>query len=337
MRAIEYFKKEINGKKRKDAISLLEEILLDDITNTVKEKDFFSLPLSNIFNIVSQTNLSSQEDPISFIKNLITQTIDNHSDEKETLLLLHSLKTSEIELTLEQCVDILFMFKQCDIFLQLHNKFQENDKSVDIDTEYLIQQKEKEIEELKQELKKSKPLFEPITEKPEDFESDIFIATKDGKLSSVQYLIEKEGININKQTEYDYGDDIISKGCTTLHVACKAGNFKIVQYLIEKGADIELKNVYQSTPLHYACEKGSLQIVQYLIEKGANIETQNSSGNGSLHWASGYGKTNIVKYLISQGANKNAKNTDNRTPFDVACNWSGVDKTQRDIIRELLK
>ena len=63
------------------------------------------------------------------IKTIITKTIENHSKEKETLLLLHSLKTNDIELTLEESVDILSLFTQCDIFIQL----------------------EKEIEELKQE------------------------------------------------------------------------------------------------------------------------------------------------------------------------------------------
>ena len=92
------------------------------------EKQFFDLPLNNILNIVSKTNLSEQEDPISFIETLITKTIENHSEEKETVLLLHSLKTSDIELTLESCVDILYLFNQCNIFIQLNKKYHENDK-----------------------------------------------------------------------------------------------------------------------------------------------------------------------------------------------------------------
>ena len=39
-------------------------------------------------------------------------------------------------------------------------------------------------------------MFEQITEQTEDFGPDIFTATKEGKLSSVQYLIEKEGIDV---------------------------------------------------------------------------------------------------------------------------------------------
>ena len=81
----------------------------------------------------------------SWFEWIITKTIENHSKEKETLLLLHSLNSNDIELTLEQCVDILSLFTQCDIFIQLHNKFHENKQIVDIDTDYLIEQKEKDL------------------------------------------------------------------------------------------------------------------------------------------------------------------------------------------------
>ena len=105
----------------------LEEAITENITKATKEKQFFSLPLNNILNIVSKTNLSEQEDqedPISLIKTIITQTIENHSEEKETLLLLSSIKTNDIELTLEQCVDILSLFTQCNIFIQLEKEIE---------------------------------------------------------------------------------------------------------------------------------------------------------------------------------------------------------------------
>ena len=141
---------ELTGPGRPKHIALLEESIAEDIEKATKEKQFFSLPLNNILNIVKKTNLSEQEDPISLIKTIITKTIENHSEEKETLLLLDSLKTNDIELTLEQCVDILSLFTQCNIFIQLNKRFHENDKEVDIDTYFIIEQKEKEIEKLKQ-------------------------------------------------------------------------------------------------------------------------------------------------------------------------------------------
>ena len=103
------------------------------------------------------------------------------------------------------------------------------------------------------EIKNSKHLFEPMTEKPKDFEPDIFIAAKEGKLSSIQNLIEKEGIDINKQVEKNYNDLIIYKGDTALHVACEKGHLPVVQYLIEKGANIEAKDKDQRTTLYITC------------------------------------------------------------------------------------
>ena len=94
-------------------------------------------------------------------------------------------------------------------------------------------------------------MFEPIIEKTEDFESDIFIAAKEGKLSSVQYLIEKEGIDVNKKTEKGYGYPIY-EGKTALHVAWIKGHLQIVQYLIEDSADIEYKDEDQRNLLHTA-------------------------------------------------------------------------------------
>ena len=92
---------EINGERRSNIIESHEELIAEDIEKATKEKQFFSLPLNNILNVVSKTNLSEQEDPISLIKTIITKTLENHSEEKETLLLLDSLKTNDIELTLE--------------------------------------------------------------------------------------------------------------------------------------------------------------------------------------------------------------------------------------------
>ena len=61
MKTIVNFINETNGENRKDIIDLFE---------ATKEKQFFSLPLNNILNVVSKTNLSEQEDPISLIKTM---------------------------------------------------------------------------------------------------------------------------------------------------------------------------------------------------------------------------------------------------------------------------
>ena len=390
MNAISRLKNEVNGKNRSDLVRSYEEIIVDNLNDSTKEISFFSLPLNNILRIISKTELTEQEEPISFMKTIITETIKAHSKEKETVLLLPSLNTKDIDLNLESCIDILSLFTQCDIFIKLKTHFKDFWQTVDFDFDYVIQQKEKEIQQLKQKLAlKSRSLYEstqnkhdedfesvhvhvkmkethspdkkqtprreshdlqpqaaekkqqkitksttmtkPQREKQEEMEKDIFIAAKDGKLSSVQYLIEKEGIDINKKAEKDYGDNVIYSGNSALHIASRTGQLPIVQYLIEKGANIDIRNNIGSTPLHIACQKGQLPVVEYLIEKNANIEAKEKDGETPLHYACRNSPLKIVKTLIEKGANIEAINMDKKTPLHIASSWGAV-----DIVRYLL-
>ena len=83
---------ELNGENRKEIIDSFETTVAENITKVIKETNFFDLPFKNFLNIVSKTHLSEQEDPISFIKTIITKTIQAHPKRKKTLLLLRSLK-----------------------------------------------------------------------------------------------------------------------------------------------------------------------------------------------------------------------------------------------------
>ena len=152
--------------------------------------------------------------------------------------------------------------------------------------------------------------FQPITEKPKDFDSNLFRACKKGKLTSVQWLIEKEGINKNEKDKYNDAP---------IHIASKNGHLSIVQYLIEKqNVYKDIVGRYGKTPLHYACQKGHFNVVEYLISKGADIDAKDEDEWGLLHYASFNGRTDIVQYLVSKGANKNTKSKSGRTPYDLA-------------------
>ena len=62
---------------------------------------------------------------------------------------------------------------------------------------------------------------------------DIFESIQKGKLIEVQYLIEKQDIDIDIKGEYER---------TPLHYACEKGHLQIVEYLISKGANINAKD-----------------------------------------------------------------------------------------------
>ena len=86
-----------------------------------------------------------------------------------------------------------------------------------------------------------------VTQKPSDFEPDICKAAEEGKLSSVQYLFEIEGINVETNDSY---------GWTPLHYVSSNGHFDIVQYLVEEcHCNVEAKDNDECTSLDYASEE----------------------------------------------------------------------------------
>ena len=318
-RIVKELEEEIKGNNRKDFIKAFEEQLINvNVEELSKNENFFTLPLKNIFSVISKFDFIGIEENdkiLETIQNIIKNIINKHFDEKETLLILQNLnftKTLSFS-TYEEIFSLLEIIRNCPILVHFCQLYQERNKEVDIDYEYELQQKDNEIEKLKQQIPKE---FPPITEKPTDYEPDIFKACKEGKLTSIQWLIEKENEDKNKKVEED--EDKIED--TPIHIASKFGHLRIVQYLIEKqNVDIDIKGNEGRTPLHYASLKGYLPIVEYLLSKGANIEAKDSYyGQWTpLHYASNFNKINIVKYLISKGADKNAKDYRNRTPSDL--------------------
>ena len=113
---------------------------------------------------------------------------------------------------------------------------------------------------------KKKPLFPPITEKPEKLEKDIHDAAKYGDLPSVQWFIEKEGANVDKRGLLNYTPLIWASFTSNGH---PDESLSVVEYLIEKGADVNAKNKYGETALH---EARTLEVAKCLVEHGADTE-----------------------------------------------------------------
>ena len=168
----------------------LEELLAAHIEELANQADYFHLPLTNIFSFISNVNLSlfSDKDQIlNILHNFIQNTIKSHVDEKETLLLLQNIDMTKIQFQYKDIIIILSLFINCPVFNKLNCLYTEKNQLPDLDFEYAIQQKGKEIKKLKQKIKELKS----SQEKPKDLESNIFKACKEGKLTSVQWLIEK--------------------------------------------------------------------------------------------------------------------------------------------------
>ena len=364
---VERLKKEIKGQNRKDVINSLEEMLCKNVKELIKSNNFFHLPLKNIFSVIAKINFNyvdDIDDGYEILLKIIKNTTDAHYEEKETLMILQIIDITQIILSYERILSIFGLFTNCPILQLFCNLYNENQLLPEKDYEYELQQKGQEIEKLKQQKQKefnkraspTKIEFQPISEKPKDFEPDIFKACKSGKFTSVQWLIEKENIDPNISVEQYNFRLLILKGDTPIHIASKNGHLPIVQYLIEKqNVNIDIKGFEERTSLHYACEKCKIPIINYLISQGANINEKDKWGNNVIHYASiggylpivqyiigkqsdcidakgGRGKTPlhcacsfannlpVVEYLISKGANVDAKDNDSWTPLHFAAN-----------------
>ena len=66
---------------------------------------------------------------------------------------------------------------------------------------------------------------------------------------------------------------------TPLHEACGNGHMELAMALVDRGADVDARNEDESTPLHYACRKGDMELAMALAKKGANVFVVNILGD----------------------------------------------------------
>ncbi|KAK7495784.1 hypothetical protein BaRGS_00013004, partial [Batillaria attramentaria] len=94
---------------------------------------------------------------------------------------------------------------------------------------------------------------------------------------------------------------------------------KMVRILLDRGADVNAKDVFGSTPLHIASESGDAKVAGLLIERKADVNTKKTMNNYTpLHSACFAGKKEVVLRLLQNNADVNAKSRTGKTPLDLA-------------------
>ena len=170
----------------KEIMEGYEDVISEEIEKYVKEEKFYELPTNEIFQIIGKSDIGDIGD-IDFLCEVISKI--HKKKGKESTLLLNVVKREEA--TLEECIKILSTFEQCPICQRTCELFNEDKDLPERDFEHENETLKKEIETLKKKTKETKTYFPPVTEKPSDFESDICEAAEEGKLTSVQYLVEQ--------------------------------------------------------------------------------------------------------------------------------------------------
>lgn len=158
--------------------------------------------------------------------------------------------------------------------------------------------------------------------------STLHDAVKQGDIKEAQQMIAS-GSNVNEQDQH---------GFTPLYWAANGCNESMVNLLLEKGAPLDAKTRWGSTPLEAAIHntqnysqlsyrypqfkdtysttsQNCFKISSLFIDRGANINTPDSASDTPLGRAIWTGYLNTAKFLIDKGANVNSANNRGFTPL----------------------
>ncbi|XP_059179268.1 myotrophin-like [Physella acuta] len=102
----------------------------------------------------------------------------------------------------------------------------------------------------------------------EDKDQELVWKVKNGELNDIKTLVEKEGVNVNKEIQ----------GRLPLHYAADYGQTEVIEYLISKGAKVNAPDKYGITPLLSAIFEGHTASVRLLLEKGADKSGKSPDG-----------------------------------------------------------
>lgn len=149
--------------------------------------------------------------------------------------------------------------------------------------------------------------------------SDLIIAVKGADVDAIEALLN-DGADINMH------EDGYQR--TPLHAAVVEDNVQMVRFILTRGADVESKDFFGSTPLYLALvhqgSQGRFEIADILIEAGGDMNAGNNDDDTALHNAA-ENNLALVRYLLSRGANVNVINNRGETPLHVALTWGKTD------------
>lgn len=124
--------------------------------------------------------------------------------------------------------------------------------------------------------------------------------------------------NINNLDYINFQDE---DGNTALHhlLIQDFDTYEILKLLIKIGADVNIKNNYNSTALHVASTNRYDKNIKLLLKAGAEINIKDKFGYTPLLLAVRRGNIYNTKLLLKAGADINIQNHDNKNAIDI-CN-----------------
>ena len=208
------------------------------------------------------------------------------------------------DFSFSDCCKYISSFRNIPICAKFGELYSDDQKLVESDWQYEIEQKDKKIEDLEKEIETlkdqvfqeftSEQLFKAIDAGDEKLVAKIVLMNKD--------LLEEKNNN----------------GETPLSYASYKGTENILKILIKNGANIESGDDESDTPLMMASLYGKLENVKVLVDSGATVNKVDNEGDTPLHLAALHKHVDVVDFLLQHGANKHLRNVRGKTAYEVS-------------------
>jgi ankyrin repeat protein len=121
----------------------------------------------------------------------------------------------------------------------------------------------------------------------------------------------------------DRGADVNARNLfesTPLILCSSQHDPEFLRLLIDRGADIDAKNRDGVDALIRAASSGRLESVRLLLDRGADLSCRNHRKEPVLTVAAAQGHADVVRLLLDQGAGIEEKDRSGRTALTAACN-----------------
>jgi Ankyrin repeats (3 copies) len=141
--------------------------------------------------------------------------------------------------------------------------------------------------------------------------SPLYYASFCGFYDLVEHLIAKYPKYINAR-----GGLMVTPLAAALH----RKHFQVAGLLHQRGADVDVRGLWENTPLIAASSDGrvDINIVRWLLDHGAEINSRQFQGGTALHLAARWGHLHALQALLEHGADINALNNDGEVPLHLA-------------------
>ena len=122
--------------------------------------------------------------------------------------------------------------------------------------------------------------------------STLMSATANNDVDGVKFFSKAGALVINQRNK---------GGATSLHIACREGNFEITKTLIDNGANVNIIDNEGWTPLMRASLNGNAEIVEILLKNGAKANLLNSLNESALIHATTSKCIKCIEQIIENG------------------------------------